>query len=162
MLPAVQEFAEGEEFIVHGGAPPTVLDRRVDNVNLVRDVVVANGASYEAGTWVIWEYTLEYIEDKKYLHMGRIMEMSEDRSIAHVKWFRTHNNEFRISGRYKCYNHRHREEVPINSIIYVFGKEFRLNKDGSIPSKDRSLLEVMRLGSTYCLEDPPQPPTSYF
>lgn len=158
MLPAEKEFQEGEEFIVHAGATRGVVNRRGENANIVRDVIVASVAKYSVDSWIIWEYSLDYIPNKKYLHMGRIMSLDENSTIAYVKWYRTHNNEFRISGRYRCYNHRHREAVPVGSIIYVFTSDFTFNKDGTIPARDRNRLELLRLGKTYCLEDPPQPP----
>jgi hypothetical protein len=152
-----KRIQEGEEFIVHSGAPPAAVTRRAEEVQVASRVVNAGVASYDVGDWIIWEYVLEYIKDKKYVSLGIITAVEDDGTLL-VKWYRTQKNEFNLNGRYRCYNHRHREHVPASSVIYVFSDEFRLKKDGSIPCRDRRKLENLKLGDIYDLTDPPQPP----
>jgi hypothetical protein len=150
-----------QEFIVHAGCSRGELLRRAEDEEIRRtDREPARLEDVGVGNWLIWEYTLNYLPDRKYLSMGKVMEIDKVEDILKVKWFRVVTNEFNVEGRFRCYTHgSHRESVPISSVVYIFDDNFTLNRDGSIPVRHRQRLLSYQFGKTHDLSCPPEPPS---
>lgn len=151
-----------QEFIAHAGCSRGELQRRAEDVVIRRtERQSARLEDVSVGNWLIWEYTLDYLPDRKYLSMGKVMEIDKVEDVLKVKWFRVVTNEFNVEGRFRCYTSgSHRESVPVSSIVYIFEDNFTLNKDGSIPVRHRQRLLSYQFGKTHDLSCPPEPPSS--